>query len=1644
MVSPRGETGILTRKLRFLAGTVLCSAVTLSAQVVVDKTCAACSRLKNDSLNLLVRNIRVNQVGYLPDDPNKAAFVANPSSQTFSVVEASTRKTVFTGTLKDVGSYTEGAMAIYSYYNSITPLDSLIRPAVNDHLYRADFSAFTTPGVYLLTCGSDTSSHFSLDPKVYNYVFETSLKFFGAQRCGDTHSWMHKACHLKDGDFLGPQYAGALTGGWHDCGDHIKVGETIGYAASVLAMTYVFFPQKAEDFFGASYSDTLPFGNDGIPDVLYEAKIGADFILKLYKVSKQLGLIDQGDMYHSIIDLEDHQYWDVPEHQDLAPHSKGGPPRTPRAGIGANVAGMYAAALAFFSWGWEPFDPAYAQECLAAATDIYDKIVIPKRGTPTLNEQGLYTGGGETRDDEALAALALWYATKDPRFRKDLLENTALGSDNTAQFNQGIFPAGLLAYGNGRPFAPGGWTSDYQNTFVYVLYGLSKLIVGNHATAAAYGISATVADSLNQDAVAALKRLVQTNSNGSTTYGAIHADEPYHGVFTSVAWGFNRYNMGTVMGLFFYWDLTHDPLYYNIGIDNLNYILGMNPWDISFIMGTGEKNLQHPHNRAANPEGYNAGGLPYDYTCPKGALMGGASPDSGVLIDKWDSYVNTETCIDFSAQLITSLQMLAMDLPPDTTGPKFRNVNIFPDVTTALVIWSTDEISRDTLFVLDAPGGKVLQTLPDDSLARNHQITVSGLTANTTYYVYFAGIDIHNNYTVDKNNGQYWKFTTKAALVPAAITQVKVCNETDQSAMVTWWTRNGYYSSEVDYGKTTALGQTQSPDDAGIPTMFHQVTLQQLDAATLYYFQVVSGATTDNNAGNFYNFSTTQVLVDYTIRIKPTNKDDGGKGTHFYIDVTNNENRPYYGLELRFYFTADATTAHDLVARGFDHQRFDVGGVAIPLNITYGAAQQVPGTTDQWYFPITLNDTLSVASRARFDLQINSGGPNGYNDQPFSFFQNAWSIRAHTQPPDPVDFGGVDLSLGANGVYTGPDMVETVNGKAVISYTEDPYITAYYQGVHVFGYGPDYTSDVLQVKRQAALSLTLPVATPQDRLDLRQENDTLTLAGRASSTPDGHIDEIVINGTDLPAAEMKSDSAGQEVSFSHLVNLTEGTNVFDVIAWDTAHCAFQSRKLIVNWSKAPPLPPPQADKPVANPPGQAGHDSLVVALSSTTPGAAIWYTEDGTDPAPGGSGSTLYTGVLTLKNQVTLKAIAVAAGFSPSDIMVETYDVLPYQVANIRTATLVDNDADGYADEVVIALDTTQGAPSLAVVAAQLQGAKLTSNLVAGAFTLTGDTIRLALAKNLLWVQDGVEKLTLPPPAQLQDGMLRPGDFTLRDGVAPVLRRAVLHPGLAGNPDSLLVVFSEAVHLDGIGSPFTVLRTPDSLTYAFNLAAGTQIDTLSLAAGETAYLLPVRSVTGPGNAAVTPQTGDWVWIDPAAGVADNVGNSQANPANARVPLQVEVTLAESMRIIADARGISHVVLGMPGPWTVYGGPQIQGTFGAGASLPVYPTPPDLNSTAGLIVESTAPFVLTLWVHSNLGEFVNKVTLNVDAAEFNKLELGDAPGSRRLHLLWNGASHHGDLVGTGAYVFMWDMVFFPTGEPAHRVTGKRIVGILRSQ
>lgn len=631
-------------------------AAAASAQEIrIDNTCGNCSRRMNDSINALHRRaIRVDQAGYVPDQPRKIAYLAGYGDGSFGVID-SAGKSVFSGALGRLGTFPHPALIATGYRDAVTQ-DYRFASADTgkEELCLADFSALRTPGRYRVVRGADTSAAFLIHPEVYAKVLEKVLFFFGASRCGPGDGWLHAACHLKDGSALGAAYAGRLAGGWHDCGDHGKYAQTTAYAALVLSLAYAIWPERAPDRYGKSYADAAP---DGIPDLLAEAKVGADYIQALYAVSKEKGLLGSSDMFHSVGSGPgmDHSFWDLPERQDAAPLSRGGPDRPVARGIGSNVAGAYAAALALTASAWKGRDPAYAAELQQAALDIYDSIVAKRPGTLT-SMPCCYTGGGKTRDDEAMADLALWYLTGQARF-------------GTA----------LLAKISPTDFAPGGWPTDFENSHAFVLFGFAKLILRDAPTAARFGVEPARRDSLLGFLRDRLKRYVQEGSagaNGSPFPGTdIRADIPYHGLFTSVDWGFDRYNMGVALEALMYFDLTGESAYEEAGLDNMHYLLGANPYDVSFVMGCGDRNLQHPHYRAANPDGYNQGGTAYPYRTPIGAVMGGTRPDR-ILLDEWDIYDNTESCIDFAAQAIFPLLILGGG-PDGTTGLEKRTGKAF-------------------------------------------------------------------------------------------------------------------------------------------------------------------------------------------------------------------------------------------------------------------------------------------------------------------------------------------------------------------------------------------------------------------------------------------------------------------------------------------------------------------------------------------------------------------------------------------------------------------------------------------------------------------------------------------------------------------------------------------------------------------------------------------------------------------------------------------------------------------------------------------------------------------------------------------------------------------------------------------------------
>jgi len=149
--------------------------------------------------------LRINQVGYLPDDIKIALLSSDePLAGTFVVGP-------FRGEVgPDLGPW--GPFA---------------------HNYRLDFTAFQTPGRYVVRHGSVESRPFVIAADAYARVPEKLLSFVRLQRCGSNPVSKQK-CHQEDAIDVLTERQVDLVGGWHDAADRIKHMITTSYCVAAL------------------------------------------------------------------------------------------------------------------------------------------------------------------------------------------------------------------------------------------------------------------------------------------------------------------------------------------------------------------------------------------------------------------------------------------------------------------------------------------------------------------------------------------------------------------------------------------------------------------------------------------------------------------------------------------------------------------------------------------------------------------------------------------------------------------------------------------------------------------------------------------------------------------------------------------------------------------------------------------------------------------------------------------------------------------------------------------------------------------------------------------------------------------------------------------------------------------------------------------------------------------------------------------------------------------------------------------------------------------------------------------------------------------------------------------------------------------
>ena len=239
--------------------------------------------------------IKINQVGFLPDDKGKAAFVGlylgtmgpmTIKATGFEVVDLIRAQVVFRGKLEQVARWDR----IY----------------VEDD-YKLPFGALTEPGHYAIRVpGIGRSPAFRIGPEVYDGPLVLMLRAYYHHRCGTAldrkyTGYARPACHpasrvacYNEGLKETPLYAGEVpdacrdaSGGWHDASDYGKYVPTGAAAVYNLMLAYELWPDR---FWDGQLG--IPESGNGLPDLLDEVRWELEWLLKMQT--------EDGGVYHKV------------------------------------------------------------------------------------------------------------------------------------------------------------------------------------------------------------------------------------------------------------------------------------------------------------------------------------------------------------------------------------------------------------------------------------------------------------------------------------------------------------------------------------------------------------------------------------------------------------------------------------------------------------------------------------------------------------------------------------------------------------------------------------------------------------------------------------------------------------------------------------------------------------------------------------------------------------------------------------------------------------------------------------------------------------------------------------------------------------------------------------------------------------------------------------------------------------------------------------------------------------------------------------------------------------------------------------------------------------------------------------------------
>ncbi|KAL3699271.1 hypothetical protein R1sor_017293 [Riccia sorocarpa] len=503
----------------------------------------------------------------------------------------------------------------------------------------------------------------------YAQALDLSFQYFEAQRSGPLPSnqrvtWRADSA-LEDGKAQGID----LVGGYFDAGDNVKFQFPMAYTITTLAWGVIEYRSQLEQL------GQLQYALDAI-------KWGTDYFIKAHPEPNVLWA-EVGD------GVTDHECWMRPE--DMT---------TPRTGYkidasnpGSEVAAETAAAMAAASIVFKDSDPDYSNTLVTHATQLFNfadrfranyDVSIPV-------VKNFYASLSGYNDELLWAAMWLLEATSEPYYQNYVVQNAvALG---------GLAGTGSIDLN---------WDSKYSGVHVLA----SKILLEGRT-------------GLNTDAFKAYQTQAESTMCSALGLSGTPMKRTSGGLFHFQDWN----NLHCVTGASFLITAYSDYLARNnqtltcsgqlvqpsellaLAQQQVDYILGTNPKNLSYMVGYGTSYPQFPHHRGASivsiktDSAFVACDAGYEewYQRPEpnpnvltGAVVGGPDQDDNYT-DERDNVQGGESATYNSGPIVGVLARLAgSSLSSTSSESELSEAVIHPNESTSIYAQQDQQIRGES------------------------------------------------------------------------------------------------------------------------------------------------------------------------------------------------------------------------------------------------------------------------------------------------------------------------------------------------------------------------------------------------------------------------------------------------------------------------------------------------------------------------------------------------------------------------------------------------------------------------------------------------------------------------------------------------------------------------------------------------------------------------------------------------------------------------------------------------------------------------------------------------------------------------------------------------------------------------------------